>query len=113
MNPCFWDRVHEHIISSTTLDSSNLHTSSNKYNICQVKSNNVTSLYCVSPSRIMFVKESRFSYIRPVDGATRLIVYNCSNITSLDNVVHRGSKVVVILPEVHPTVFLFSMLPCS
>ena len=36
MNPGFWNRVHEHIISSTTLDSSNL-TNSNKYNICQVK----------------------------------------------------------------------------
>ena len=96
MNPCFWDRVHEHIISSTTLDSSNL-TNSNKYNICQVKNNNVTSLYSVS--RITFVKESRFSYIRPVDGATRLIVYNCSNITSLENIVHRGSKVVVEIPD--------------
>ena len=46
----------------------------------------------------VFVKESRFSYIRPVDGATRLIAYNCSNVTGLEQVVHRGSKVVV---EVH------------
>ena len=61
----------------------------NKYNICQVKDNNESSKYFdVTPSRIMFVKESRFSYIRPVDGATRLIVYNCSNVTSLENVVH-------------------------
>ena len=96
MNPGFWNRVHEHIISSTSLESS---SSTNKYNICQVKDNNESSHYCVSPSRIMFVKESRFSYIRPVDGATRLIVYNCSNITSLENVVHRGSKVVVEVPD--------------
>ena len=40
-----------------------------------------------------------FSYIRPVDGATRLIVYNCSNITCLEQVVHRGSKVVVEVPD--------------
>ena len=96
MNPGFWNRVHEHIISSTTLDSSNL-TNSNKYNICQVKNNNISSHYSVSLKT--YVKESRFSYIRPVDGATRLIVYNCSNITSLDNVVHRGSKVVVEVPD--------------
>ena len=96
MNPGFWNRVHEHIISSTTLQQRH---GSNKYNICQVKDNNESSKYFdVTPSRITFVKESRFSYIRPVDGSTRLIVYNCSNITSLENVVHRGSKVVV---EVH------------
>ena len=41
------------------------------------------------------MKESRFSYIRPVDGATRLIVYNCSNLTDLEQVIHRGSKAVV------------------
>ena len=45
------------------------------------------------------VKESRFSYIRLVDGATRLIVYNCSNITGLEKNVHRGSKVVVEVPD--------------
>ena len=42
-----------------------------------------------------YVKESRFRYIRPVDGATRLIIYNYSNITGLEKNVHRGSKVVV------------------
>ena len=47
----------------------------------------------------VFVKESRFNYIRLVDGATRLIVYNCLNITGLEQVVHRGSKVVVEVPD--------------
>ena len=44
----------------------------------------------VNPSTIIelnettrFYKQSRFSYIRPVDGVTRLKVYNCSNITGL------------------------------
>ena len=46
-----------------------------------------------------FVKYSRFSYIRPVDGATRLMVYNCSNITGLEQIVHRVNKVVVEVPD--------------
>ena len=46
-----------------------------------------------------FVKEYRFSYITPDDGATRLIIYNCSNITGLEQIVHRGSKVVVKVPD--------------
>ena len=40
-----------------------------------------------------------FSYIRPVDGDTRLIIYNCANITGLKQIVHRGSKVVVEVPD--------------
>ena len=71
----FWDRVHEHITSSTTLPNNGY-----KYNICQVKEKNDSSKYVDVNSSNVFVKESRFSYIRPVDGATRLIVYNCSNI---------------------------------
>ena len=43
------------------------------------------------------IKESRFSYIRPVDGVTKLKLYTCSNITGLENLVHRGSQVVVEL----------------
>ena len=52
------------------------------------------------------MKESRFSYIRPVDRATRLIVYNCSNLTDLEQVVHRGSKVVVEVPDGCMIVFI-------
>ena len=48
---------------------------------------------------MVFVKESRFSYITPDGGATRLIIYNCSNITGLEQIVHRGSKVVVEVPD--------------
>ena len=40
-------------------------------------------------------KESRFSYVRSVDGVIRLKLYNCSNITGLVNLVHKGSQVVV------------------
>ena len=45
------------------------------------------------------MKEYRFSYIRPVDGVTRLIDYNCSNVTGLEQVIHRVSKVVVEVPD--------------
>ena len=41
------------------------------------------------------IKDSRFSYIRPIDGVTRLKLYNCSNITGLENIVHKGGQVVV------------------
>ena len=95
MNPVFWNRVHEHIIFLTTLQNIEF----NKYNICQVKDDNESSKYIDETIQQVFVKESRFSYIRPVDGATRLIVYNCSNVTSLENLVHRGSKVVVEVPD--------------
>ena len=44
-------------------------------------------------------KESRFSYIRPVDGVTRLKVCNCSNITGLENEIHKSSQVVVKIPS--------------
>ena len=44
-------------------------------------------------------KQSRFNYIRPVDGVTRLKVYNCSNINGLENVIHKSSQVVVEIPN--------------
>ena len=40
-------------------------------------------------------EESRFSYIRPTDVTTRFIVYNYSNITRIEFIIHRGSKVIV------------------
>ena len=45
------------------------------------------------------IKESRFRYIQPIDGVTRLNLYNCSNITGLENVVHKGGQVVVEIPN--------------
>ena len=45
------------------------------------------------------VKESRFSYIIPIHGSTRLIVYNSSNVTSMEGQVHCGAKVIVEVPE--------------
>ena len=71
MSPGFWKIFHEHIISSTSLPNNGC-----KYNICQVKDDNESSKYIDEKTLQVFVKESRFSYIRPVDGATRLIVYN-------------------------------------
>ena len=46
-----------------------------------------------------YVKESRFSHIRPIHGSTRLIVYNSSNIISMEGMVHVGGKVTVEVPE--------------
>ena len=46
-----------------------------------------------------FYKYSRFSYIRPVDRVTILKVYNCSNITGLEKIIHRSSQVVVEIPS--------------
>ena len=45
------------------------------------------------------MKESRCSYIRPIDGVTRLKRFNCSNITGLENIVHKGSQIVVEVPN--------------
>ena len=96
MSPHFWDRVHEHITSSTYLPNVN----GCKYNICQIKNNiNAPSKYVEENISKIYVKESRFSFIWPVHGATRLIVYNCSNITGLEEIVHCGSKVVVEVPD--------------
>ena len=91
MSPGFWKIFHEHIISSTSLPNNGC-----KYNICQVKDDNESSQYIDAKTSEVFVKESRFNYIRPVGGAKRLIIYNCSNVTSLEKYVHRGSKVVVV-----------------
>ena len=90
MSSFFWDRVNEHITSSIILP-----TNECKYKICLGKENNNSSKYLNVKTSNTFAKKSRFSYTRPVDGVTRLIVYNCSNITGLDQIVHRGSKVVV------------------
>ena len=40
-------------------------------------------------------KEPRFSYIRPIDGVTRLKVYTCSNFSGLENLVYKGSQDIV------------------
>ena len=48
---------------------------------------------------VRIIKESRFSYIRPIDRVTRFKLCNCSNITGLENVVHNGGQVVVKIPN--------------
>ena len=45
------------------------------------------------------IKESRFSFIRHIDGVTMLKLYSCSNITGLKNLVHKGGQVVVEIPK--------------
>ena len=51
-------------------------------------------------------KESRFSYIRPVDGVTRLKFCNCSKITILEQTVHRKSQVIVEISNSCMIVFI-------
>ena len=53
---------------------------------------------CVEDNDIFFIKESKFSYIRPIDRNTRLLFYNSSNTSKVEDIIHRGSKVIV---EVH------------
>ena len=53
-----------------------------------------------------YIKESRFSYIRPIHGSTRLIIYNSSNVTYMEGKVHRGAKVIVEVPEGCMLVFI-------
>ena len=66
-----------------------------KYKICQVVHPVNPSIIIELNEKTRFYKQSRFSYIRPVDGVTRLKVYNCSNITGLEKNIHRSSQVVV------------------
>ena len=91
----FWIRVKEHF---TPEDCYRINPE--KCKICQV-------VYLVDQSKLIslnekksFCKESRFSYIGPVDGVTRLKVYNCSNITGLENEIHKSSQAVVEIPSV-------------
>ena len=63
--------------------------------VCPVNQPKIMSLN----SKKNCYKESRFSYIRPDDGITRLKVYNCSNITGLENVIHKSSQVIVEIPN--------------
>ena len=50
-------------------------------------------------------KQSRSSYIRPVDGVTRLKGYNFSNITVFEKIVHRSSQVDVEIPNICMIIF--------
>ena len=94
MDRLFWQRVHDHF-TTHKIYTINFNT----YAIHQV-------IFPVNTSAIMelsegkkIIKESWFSYIRHIDGVTRLKVYNCSNNTRLKNVVHRGSQVNVEIPN--------------
>ena len=41
-----------------------------------------------------------------IDGSTRLIVYNCSNITGIEDIVHYGSKVIIEVSDGCMIVFM-------
>ena len=78
MDSFSWKRVHEHLTSNSILPNSGC-----KYNMCQMmKENNEYTKYMEEDDRVL-VKLSRVSYIRSIDGNTRLMVYNSSNITGL------------------------------
>ena len=96
MSSFYWKRIHQLLTSS-------LFNNDSKYRIYQVKEDNSLFKYIESNTtteeKKLYIKESRFSYIRPIQGSTRLIIYNSSNVTSMEGQVHRGSKVVVEVPE--------------
>ena len=69
----------------------------NKYKIRQVMFPVIMSSIMELTEGKNIIKESRFSYIRQVDGITRLKVYNCTNITGLENVV--CSQAIVEIPN--------------
>ena len=96
MSPFYLKIIHQLITSSITkIDS--------RYGTYQVKENNELCKYVENYSKNegnkTYIKESRFSYIRPIHGSTRLIVYNSSNVTYMEGMVHRGAKVIVEVPE--------------
>ena len=93
-DPYFWHRVCEHFTSE------NIYTiTPKKYEIHQVlQPDNKSSIVNLDDGKNV-IKESRFSYIRPVDGVTRLKLCNCSNITGLEQTVHRKSQVIVEIPN--------------
>ena len=71
MNILFWKRIHEHLINNRILPNDGC-----KYKICQVlREDNEFAKY-VEDDGSFFIKESRFNYSRPIDGTTRLMVYN-------------------------------------
>ena len=54
----------------------------------------------------LFVKESKFSYIRPIDGKTRLMLYNYSNMIGVEGITIRGSKVIVEVSDGYLIIFI-------
>ena len=90
----FWHRVCENITSENIYK-----ITPKKYEIHQVlQPDNKSSIVNLDNGKNV-IKESRFSYIRPVDGVTRLKLCNCSNITGLEQIVHRKSQVIVEIPN--------------
>ena len=106
MSAFFWRKVHLQLTNNTSLRNNGA-----KYIICQVKEDNSLSKYLDHDGETneikIYVKESGFSYIIPIYGSTRLIVYNSSNVTSVEGRVHRGGKVVVEVPFSTFTWFFF------
>ena len=66
----------------------------NNYKTYQVLKENSEFGRYVNEDGELFVKTSRFSYIGPIYGTIRLIVYNYSNIIWVEGTIHRGSKVI-------------------
>ena len=88
----FWQRVRDHF-TAHKIYTMNF----NKYKIRQVMFPVIMSSIMELTEGKNIIKESRFSYIRQVDGITRLKVYNCTNITGLENVV--CSQAIVEIPN--------------
>ena len=68
MNSFFWKRVYEHLTINTFLSNDGY-----KYNLYQVLNEYNESSKYIDNNGNTFIKDSKFSYIRPIDGNTRLI----------------------------------------
>ena len=75
----YWERVHQLLTSSTSKMIQNIEFIKLNKIILYLNMLKVTQPL----EKKTYVKESRFSYIRPIHGSTRLIVYNSSNVTSM------------------------------
>ena len=87
---------------SSSIIKNLLSNNDSKYRIYQVKEDNSLSKYIESNTTTdeikKYITESRFSHIRLIHGSTPLIVYNSSDVTSMEGQVHRGEKVIVEVP---------------
>ena len=96
-------RVHQLLTSSLNKNDSKNRIFQTKEDNSLSKKSDLNNKYIETDNETdqvkTYVKESRFSYIRPIHGSTRLINFNSSNITSMKGMIHVGGKFTVEVPE--------------
>ena len=92
IDPIFWHRIDEHL----TLHNIYINR---KYKLHEVVYLVNTSLIRDTRDGKKIFKESKFSYIQHVEGVVRSKLCNSSNITGLENIVHKDGQVVFEIPN--------------